>query len=91
LAATDILDLKRGDRVVIHELDGGEELELLVPGTSTSRSGCLIMGQSRTIQGSDGHPSLFCNVPKIFNFEAGDDVDVVVYPDRIRIQPAEHS
>jgi len=86
--ATDILDLERGDTVVIHELENGD-LELfstVAPPTGTSG---LIVGESRKIQGQDGHASLYCNVPKKFSFDAGDAVDVVVYQDRLRIKPAE--
>jgi len=89
-AATDILDLERGDTVVIHELEDGD-LELFPSSANPRGAGGLIVGESRKIQGRDDHSSLFCNVPKTYDFEAGDDVDVVVYPDRIRIQPAEHS
>jgi len=88
--ATDILDLKRGDTAVIHELEGGD-LELfstVAPPTGTSG---LIIGESRKIQGKDGHASLYCNVPKKFSFDAGDVVDVVAYRDRLRIKPAEEN
>jgi hypothetical protein len=86
--AADILDLKRGDTAVIHELEDGD-LELfstVAPPTGTSG---LIVGESRKIQGKDGHASLYCNVPKKFGFEAGDIVDVVAYRDRLRIKSAE--
>lgn len=86
--ATDILDLERGDTVVIHELEDGE-LELFSTAAPPTGTSGLIVGESRKIQGQDGHASLYCNVPKKFSFDAGDDVEVVAYRDRLRIQPAE--
>ena len=86
--AADILDLERGDIVVIHELDDGD-LELFSTAAPPTGTSGLIVGESRRIQGRDDHPSLMCNVPKKYSFDAGDIVDVVVYRDRLRIQPAE--
>ena len=86
--AADILDLERGDIVVIHELDDGD-LELFSTAAPPTGTSGLIVGESRKIQGQDGHASLYCNVPKKFSFDAGDDVNVVAYRDRLRIQPAE--
>jgi len=89
-AGADILELERGDSVVIHELDDGD-LELFSKAVSPSGQRGLIVGESRKIQGRDGHSSLLCNVPKRSSFDAGDLVDVVVYPDRMRIEPAEEA
>jgi len=86
-AAIKILNLNQGDEVVIHELDGGD-LELFPTGSPPRGASGIILSKKRKIQSRDNHSSLFCNVPKMFNFEVGDDVDVVVHPDRIRIQPA---
>jgi len=87
-AATDILDLERGDTVVIHELEDGD-LELFSTAAPPTRTSGLIVGESRKIQRKDGHASIYCNVPKKYSFDAGALVDVVVYQDRLRIQPAE--
>jgi virulence-associated protein VagC len=86
--ATEILNFERGDTVVIHELEDGD-LELFSTAVPPTGTNGLVVGESRKIQRKTGHASMYCNVPKRYSFDAGDVVDVVVYRDRLRIQPAE--
>jgi bifunctional DNA-binding transcriptional regulator/antitoxin component of YhaV-PrlF toxin-antitoxin module len=85
----DILNLEKGDTVVLHEVDSGD-IELSPIESAPKEIVGSLSAETRKIQGRVCHPSLFCNAPKKFNFDAGDRVEVVVYRDRIRIQPAEH-